>query len=275
MEKHVIPPSTPLIISNKNPIKRTVIRKNRNKKHTTKDLINKVVSYLISDCYMYNPLVSPQPSLDFPPPPQIFTSPGKKITCRLHFRFFYKFEVTKSLVGIVGIHEDVALPIKGSNKKLFDEVVDFLEVDCYLYSPVVTNEHVCSKSHATSKSSGGQMQKGTVRGGEDLSRQLRATSPVVKKTVAYRESMKHMSIDQMVNCWFPVSDSEFDEVKRWTSWAATNLGPLGVTQKSLPHHKKEQNTKMELKCQICLKISHSAAKGYWDLLYLKTHKILE
>ncbi|KAI3803117.1 hypothetical protein L1987_31266 [Smallanthus sonchifolius] len=134
MEKHVIPPSTPLQISNKNPIKRTVIRKNRHKKHTTKHLINKVVSYLNSDCYMYNPLVSPQPSMDFPPPHQIFTSPG--------------------------VHEDVALPIKGiSNKKLFDKVVDFLEVDCYLYSPLVTNEHVCSKSHATNISSGGPMQK--------------------------------------------------------------------------------------------------------------------
>lgn len=78
MNKSVIPPSTPLGISNQKPMKRTIIRKHKMKKHTRKDLVfNKVFSYLISDCYMYNPLVSSQSTFDFPPPKQIITSPGK------------------------------------------------------------------------------------------------------------------------------------------------------------------------------------------------------
>ncbi|MFS7899510.1 hypothetical protein Hanom_Chr00s062333g01785561 [Helianthus anomalus] len=73
MKKHVIPSSTttPLGINNKHPMK----RKHRHKKHAAKHLFfNKVVSYLVSDSHMYNPLVSPQPSFDFPPPKHMFTS---------------------------------------------------------------------------------------------------------------------------------------------------------------------------------------------------------
>ena len=48
----------------------------------------------------------------------------------------------------------MALPIRGRNKKLIEKVVDFLEADCYLYSPLLTNEHVCSKSLPANPSSG-------------------------------------------------------------------------------------------------------------------------
>ncbi|KAL8235042.1 hypothetical protein R6Q59_021142 [Mikania micrantha] len=162
MEKHVIASSTPLGISNKNPKKRTVLRKN--KKHATKDLIfNKVVSYLISDSYMYNPLVSRQPTFDFTPPSQIFAS--------------------------TGIQEDVALPIKGRNKKLFEKVIHFLEADCYFYSPLITDEQVCSKKRAAVKNSGGQMQTRTVKEYEDLGWQLGANH---RKSAVSRGPVKHM-----------------------------------------------------------------------------------
>ncbi|KAJ0523036.1 hypothetical protein HanIR_Chr10g0489351 [Helianthus annuus] len=167
MKKHVIPSSTtPLGINNKHPMK----RKHRHKKHAAKHLFfNKVVSYLLSDSHMYNPLVSPQPSFDFPPPKHMFTSSSG------------------------GVQDDVVMPVKEKNKKLIEKVVDFLEADCYLYSPLVTNEHVCYKStHGGNINSGGQMQKeNTVGEGGDLRSQLRARA-VVKKTVAYGESVKHM-----------------------------------------------------------------------------------
>ncbi|GJW83183.1 hypothetical protein Tco_0156328 [Tanacetum coccineum] len=119
MKNHVISPSTPLGVNKQNPMKRTIIRKNKHRKHRTKHLMfKKVVPYLISDCYMYNPLVSPQPALDFPPPKQIFTPSGNE--------------------------EGVALPVKRRNKKLLDKIVDFMEVDSYMYCPLLDNEHVSS-----------------------------------------------------------------------------------------------------------------------------------
>ncbi|MFS7899511.1 hypothetical protein Hanom_Chr00s062333g01785571 [Helianthus anomalus] len=97
------------------------------------------------------------------------------------------------LVDVVGVQDDVVMPVKERNKKLIEKVVDFLEADCYLYSPLVTKEHVCYKStHGGNMKSGGQMQKeNTVGEGGDLRSQLRARA-VVKKTVASGESVKHM-----------------------------------------------------------------------------------
>ncbi|KAI3751338.1 hypothetical protein L2E82_22416 [Cichorium intybus] len=83
--------SSPLT-SKENPMKRTSIRKRKKKRHTRRNLFfNKVVSYLLSHSYLYNPLVSPQPTFDFPPPKLISTFP-------------------------VGEQGDVALPIRGSSK---------------------------------------------------------------------------------------------------------------------------------------------------------------
>ncbi|XP_071717574.1 uncharacterized protein [Rutidosis leptorrhynchoides] len=171
MEKHVIQSSvTHLGVNKQKPMKRTGIRKHKNKKHTKKDLIfNKVVSYLISDSYLYNPLVCPQPTFDIPPPKQIFTPPENQ--------------------------EDVALPIKGSkNKTLMEKVVDFLQADCFLYSPLVGDgENVGFKSqlvNSTSETQVGHEQHMTQER-RDVSGSLRAR-PVVKKTVSYRESLKHM-----------------------------------------------------------------------------------
>ncbi|KAL4557746.1 hypothetical protein LXL04_035934 [Taraxacum kok-saghyz] len=84
-------------------------------------------------------------------------------------------------VGTVGGEGDTAVPIRGSNKKLIEKVVNFLEADCYLYSPLVNNnDHVCSMSRLAtpnSETEGGQI-------GE-----LHPSS-VVTGTVAYRESLK-------------------------------------------------------------------------------------
>ncbi|KAL7600133.1 hypothetical protein Lser_V15G23707 [Lactuca serriola] len=163
LEKHVIPTSSPVRISKQKPIKRTIIRKHKHKKHTTKDLfMNQVVSYLISDSYMYNPLVSPQPTFDLLPPKQLYST-------------------------FAGGYGDVALPIRGRNKKLIEKVVDFLEADCYLYSPLLTNEHVCSKSLPANPSSG----HFKTLGGSEKSTETQGR-PVVTGTVAYRETMKHM-----------------------------------------------------------------------------------
>lgn len=57
-------------------------------------------------------------------------------------------------VGVVGMQEDVAVPVEGRNKNLIEKVVDFLEADCYLYSPLIVDDHVCSKTHVADKSSG-------------------------------------------------------------------------------------------------------------------------
>ncbi|KAL4589963.1 hypothetical protein LXL04_002876 [Taraxacum kok-saghyz] len=168
LQKHVIPSPSPLRISKQKPMKRTIIRKHKHKKHTRKDLIlNKVVSYLISDSYMYNSLVSPQPTFDFPPP--------------------------KLLSTFAGGEGDVAVPIRGSNKKLIEKVVNFLEADCYLYSPLLNNnEHVCSMSRLATPNSGNVK---TVGGRESTETEGGQTgelhpSPVVTETVAYRESLK-------------------------------------------------------------------------------------
>ncbi|CAI9285563.1 unnamed protein product [Lactuca saligna] len=161
LEKHVIPSSSPVRISKPKPIKRTIIRKHKHKKHNRKDLFMKqIVSYLVSDSYMYNPLVSPQPAFDFLPPKQLST--------------------------FTGGYGDVALPIRRRNKKLVEKVFDFLEADCYLYSPLLTNDHVCSKSLPANPSSGTFK---TLGGSESTETQGR---PVVTRTVAYRETMKHM-----------------------------------------------------------------------------------
>ncbi|XP_024971213.1 uncharacterized protein LOC112510138 [Cynara cardunculus var. scolymus] len=166
--------SLPFGIRNQKPMKPTIIRKNKKK---SKDLVfNKVVSYLLSDSYMYNPLISPQPTFDFPPPKQISTSAGGP--------------------------EDMALPTGSSNHKF----IEFLETDCYLYSPLLAEKHVCSKNHPPAPSSGhfqirggssstetqvGQMQHSEREGG-DLGDQLRARLKVLKETVAYHESVNQV-----------------------------------------------------------------------------------
>ncbi|XP_076909770.1 uncharacterized protein LOC143567180 [Bidens hawaiensis] len=150
--------------------KHTIIRKNRlkNKKHAAKHpILKKVVAYLLSDSYMYNPLVSSQPWFDLPPPKQLFPS--------------------------TGIQEGVALPIRGKNKKLIDKVVDYLEADCYLYAPLIDNNHHHHKCCSTgahdvaNDNSGGEMKKG----GDELSQQV-GVGHVVKKSVAYRETVKRV-----------------------------------------------------------------------------------
>ncbi|GJR17144.1 hypothetical protein Tco_0965671, partial [Tanacetum coccineum] len=97
--------------------------------------------------------------------------------------------------------EGVALPVKGRNKKLLDKIVDFMEVDSYMYCPLLDNEHVSSGEFQTlggSKSTearGGRAQhiesEAIARGGRNLGDQLRAR-PVAMKTVAYCESLKHI-----------------------------------------------------------------------------------
>ncbi|KAI3715111.1 hypothetical protein L6452_22079 [Arctium lappa] len=180
MAKRVIPSSSssslPFGIRNQKPMKRTIIRNsnNNNKNKNKKDLVlNKLISYLVSDSYMYNPLISPQPTFDLPPPKQISTFPG-----------------------------DMALPI-GESNNIF---IHFLETDCYLYSPLLAKKHVCCKNHpptptseyfrtregsSSTKTQGGQMQHNGREGG-DLGSQLRARLKVLKKTVAYHESVKHV-----------------------------------------------------------------------------------
>ncbi|KAK1417138.1 hypothetical protein QVD17_26260 [Tagetes erecta] len=166
MKKHAISSSStvPLLgVSNKKPMKRT---KNRHKKQLKKDFM---FSYLISDTYMYNPLVSHQPTFDFPPPP----------------------------INSSGMQEDVAMPVvEGRNKNFIEKVVDFLEADCYLYSPLIVDNddhHVCVKTHVPHKTSEGvAMQKGRVEEDGDLSKPVRGRPPVVQKTVAYRESVKRV-----------------------------------------------------------------------------------
>ncbi|KAI3524253.1 hypothetical protein L1887_02906 [Cichorium endivia] len=192
--------SSPLT-SKQKPMKRTSIRKHKNKRHTRRNLFfNKVVSYLLSDSYLYNPLVSPQPTFDFPPPKLISTFP----------------------VG--GEQGDVALPIRGSNKKLIEKVVDFLEADCYLYSPLLTYDHLCSKTRpATQRSAfnndyersffpytvernhdprlfvsvSGRSRslwgsENTETQGSRMNHREREGGELHEKPVAYRESVKHM-----------------------------------------------------------------------------------
>lgn len=178
MAKRVIPSSSlPFGIRNKKPMKRTIIRNNKKKNKNKKDFVfNKVISYLLSDSYMYNPLISPQPTFDLPPPKQISTSPGGP--------------------------GEMTLPIGESNNKF----IHFLETDCYLYSPLLATKHVCFKNHpptptsghfqtrqgsSSTETQGGQMQHSEREGG-DLGSQLRARLEVLKETVAYHESVKHV-----------------------------------------------------------------------------------
>ncbi|KAJ9557894.1 hypothetical protein OSB04_012508 [Centaurea solstitialis] len=172
MAKGAIPSSSLAFgIRKPKPMKRTIIR-NKKKKKKNDLVLNKVISYLLTDCYMYNPLISPQPTFDLPPPKQISTS-----------------------------QEDMALPIRRSN----NQVVGFLETDCYLYSPLLVENHppppmspvglVSGHFHTRGVSSSTETQDGqmqhNVRDNTDLGTQLRARLKVLKETVAYHESVKH------------------------------------------------------------------------------------
>nr|XP_043625148.1 uncharacterized protein LOC122596601 [Erigeron canadensis] len=169
--------------------KQKPMKRRKNNKHSRRNklkLINKIASYLISDPYLYSPLVAPQPTFDFPPPKPILFTPQ-------------------------GDQEDVALPTKKTKSKSFmEKVIEFLEADCFLYSPLVTkSDHVVDTNSVsgysqTTKGNGRTEAQGNrgmealdggvqhlTQEGRDVSRSL-GTKPVVKTAVSYHESVKHM-----------------------------------------------------------------------------------
>ncbi|KAI5348957.1 hypothetical protein L3X38_001844 [Prunus dulcis] len=94
------------------------VQKKRPIKRNKKKLLKKVIDFLISNSYMFAPLISH--------PPHGFSSPMK---------------TRASITGVEG-----RKPIKGDNKRLLKKVGDYLKSDSYMYVPLLASPASASTS---------------------------------------------------------------------------------------------------------------------------------